>query len=86
MPLGGDLFSHAWKLAMRRILLLFATLALSTSLASTGCRSCSSCHDYSPPVADCGCSSCGTGRAGSASGGYIASGEYSEEQAVEIQQ
>lgn len=59
----------------RRFLLLAGLLAAST-LFAPGCRSCSSCNDYSPPVADCDCNACGTQRAGSASGGYIVEGPY----------
>jgi hypothetical protein len=58
---------------------------LASMLSSGGCRSCSSCHDYDPPVANCeGCSccSCGTCRAGSAGGAYTGPnpvpGEYPE--------
>jgi hypothetical protein len=36
-----------------------------TSVAG-GCRSCSSCHDYDRPVANCNCDACGTHRSGSA--------------------
>jgi hypothetical protein len=43
---------------------LLMSLVLGTTLASGGCRSCSSCHDYDGPVADCGC---GCGRTGSVS-------------------
>jgi hypothetical protein len=35
------------------------------TFAGGGCRSCSSCHDYDGPVADC--NNCGCGRTGSAS-------------------
>lgn len=48
-----------------------------------GCRACGTCYDYSPPVADCVCGTCGDGRAGSNfSGGMVASGEvvYDESQ------
>jgi len=58
---------------LRRIALL-ATLSTIFSLPTGGCRSCDSCHDYDGPVADCQCGTCGTGRAGSASGGYVATG------------
>jgi len=65
---------------LRYSVLLIGTLA-ATTLSFGGCRSCSSCHDYDPPVADCG-SACGCDRAGSASGGYAseeyAPGEYGE--------
>jgi hypothetical protein len=49
---------------MLRHLLLSLVLGTSLALAGGGCRSCSSCHDYDGPVADCGC---GCGRTGSAS-------------------
>lgn len=42
-----------------------AVLIVTFSLANSGCRSCSSCHDYDRPVADCECGTC-CGRAGSA--------------------
>ncbi|MGI9456825.1 MAG: hypothetical protein ACR2NU_09695 [Aeoliella sp.] len=58
--------------------LLLATLVSCASTLGTGCRSCHSPHDYSSPVADCGCNSCG-GRAGSAfSGAVAAPQEYVE--------
>jgi hypothetical protein len=51
---------------LRRCLLLLV-LMTGTSLPGGGCRSCSDCHDYDPPVM--GCDSCGYGhRAGSACG------------------
>jgi len=50
---------------MLRHLLLSVALGTTLSLAAGGCRSCSSCHDYDPPVADCNCG-CGQ-RAGSVS-------------------
>lgn len=50
---------------MLRHLVLSLVLGVSLSLAGGGCRSCSSCHDYDGPVADCG--NCGCGRTGSAS-------------------
>lgn len=63
---------------LRSSLFLSALLGL-TLAAANGCQSCSSCHDYDPPVANCqcgpaaqscnsgGCSSCGC------NGGYSAS-------------
>jgi len=45
---------------------LIATLALTSG---GGCRSCSNCHDYDPPCANCDCNACGTQRAGSVSCG-----------------
>jgi hypothetical protein len=46
----------------------------ASSLA--GCRACSTCYDYAPPVADCACGTCGHGRAGSAfaGGGVVENG------------
>jgi hypothetical protein len=49
---------------MLRHLLLSVVLGTTLSLAGGGCRSCSSCHDYDSPVANCGC---GCGRTGSVS-------------------
>jgi hypothetical protein len=49
---------------LRRCLILFVVVAITT-LSSGGCRSCSDCHDYDPPVAGCDCGGCGQ-RAGSA--------------------
>jgi hypothetical protein len=48
--------------------MLLAEIIAATTLASGGCRSCSSCHDYDPPVANCNCDAYGTHRAGSAGG------------------
>lgn len=50
---------------MLRHLLLSIVLGTTLTLAGGGCRSCSSCHDYDGPVADC--NQCGCGRTGSAS-------------------
>ena len=36
---------------------------LPTTFSAGGCRSCSNCHDYDPPVAACDCHACGTQRA-----------------------
>ena len=49
---------------MLRQLLVIAGI-LSGTAFFTGCRACSSCHDYDRPVADCDCGTCGCGRAGS---------------------
>jgi hypothetical protein len=61
----------------RATLLIFAA---TMTLPFGGCRSCSSCHDYDPPVANCHGNACGCHRAGSVSGGYVdegyASGGY----------
>ena len=51
--------------AMLRHLLLSIVLGTTLTLSGGGCRSCSSCHDYDGPVADC--DNCGSGRAGSVS-------------------
>jgi hypothetical protein len=59
---------------MQRTFLFLASLVLAGAASSAGCRSCDSCHDYSPPVASCGCNSCGTQRSGSAGGGYATEG------------
>jgi hypothetical protein len=58
-------------------------LAATTTLTSGGCRSCSSCHDYDPPVANCDCNACGCHRAGSATGGYVNEGYGTDEYVVE---
>lgn len=58
---------------MDRLTRLVALAVLLTGAAAQlGCRACGTCYDYSPPVADCHCNTCGTGRSGSAimSGGY----------------
>ncbi len=44
---------------MLRYTLAVACLLSLTGLSSGGCRSCSSCHDYDPPVANCQCALCG---------------------------
>lgn len=55
---------------------VFASLLLACGAAvQVGCSACGSCHDYSSPVANCTCQSCGEcggGRAGSSSMGYYA--------------
>ena len=53
---------------LRSCLLVLGLVVATTSTG--GCRSCSNCHDHSPPVANCNCQACGQHRAGSASG-YI---------------
>jgi hypothetical protein len=62
---------------------LLIGLTAAAILNSGGCRSCSNCHDYDPPVADCECNACGCHRAGSASGGYEEAGYATEEYATE---
>jgi hypothetical protein len=68
---------------MRRAILLIS-MAAATTISFGGCRSCSSCHDYDPPVASGDCNACGCHRAGSASAGSVnhgyAGGEYAEGQ------
>jgi hypothetical protein len=59
---------------MRRRLLPLVVLTALATVPSGGCRSCDSCHDYDGPVTSCNCDSCGHGRSGSGSGGYVASG------------
>ncbi|MEN1679428.1 MAG: hypothetical protein AAGJ46_07525 [Planctomycetota bacterium] len=50
---------------MRATSRILAILLLATGAAGQlGCRACSACHDYDPPVADCPCAPCG-GRSGS---------------------
>lgn len=51
---------------LRRCLLLSA-LVTATLLSAGGCRSCSDCHDYDPPVLGCDCGGYGQ-RAGSVCG------------------
>jgi hypothetical protein len=54
---------HPGTLVMLRHTLVFAALLSVAMLPSGGCRSCSDCHDYDPPVLGCS-SGCGQ-RAGS---------------------
>ena len=64
-----------------RFALLFA---LGTSTLA-GCRACSSCYDYSPPVSDCVCGTGGHGRAGSNIHGSYCSPDnvvYEDEQPI----
>ena len=72
---------------MLRHCLLFFGLVAATTLSSGGCRSCSNCHDYGRPVANCHCNACGCQRAGSANGGHdhgdYAPDPFSEEEAYE---
>jgi len=43
---------------MPRHSLLIGALLATTLIVANGCRSCSSCHDYDPPVANCQCGHC----------------------------
>ena len=64
-------------------ILRFAVLFILGASTLVGCRACGTCYDYSPPVADCVCGTCGNGRAGSIiSSSTVASGEviYDESQ------
>ena len=63
---------------MLRHAILLVSVAVATLMS--GCRSCSSCHDYDPPVANCNSNACGCHRAGSVSGGYVDDGYASESQ------
>jgi hypothetical protein len=63
-----------------RPLFFLATLISAATLFAGGCRSCSDCHDYDPPVANCECNAYGTHRAGSACGcGGCGCGSHVEE-------
>lgn len=57
------------------------SLTLLAGAAQLGCRACGTCHDYDPPVANCQCNACGTGRSGSAIGGYSGMGYASADEA-----
>ncbi len=57
---------------MLRRAILLTYVAAAISVANSGCRSCSSCHDYDPPVANC--DACGRNRAGSVSGRHVDAG------------
>jgi hypothetical protein len=67
----------------RHWVLIFGIIATTTIVAGGGCRSCSTCHDYGPPVANSDCNACGCHRAGSASGGYTGEEYATEEYVVE---
>jgi hypothetical protein len=45
---------------MLRYTFVIAGLLALTGLSAGGCQSCSSCHDYDPPVAHGGCGGCGS--------------------------
>lgn len=66
---------------LRTVFLLFA-LTAGTAF-NGGCRSCSDCHDYDAPVANCDCNACGTHRSGSVSSGYSQGSYYEEGGSVE---
>jgi hypothetical protein len=51
-------------LPMLRHYFALVAIVAATTLPSGGCRSCSDCHDYDPPVANCDCPG-GINRAGS---------------------
>jgi hypothetical protein len=70
-------------LIMSRYWALLVCMLATTVVASGGCRSCSNCHDYDPPVASADCAACGCHRAGSASGGHVSEGYVTEEYVVE---
>jgi hypothetical protein len=59
-------FAYLREAAMLRICVVLLSVVFASTSAG-GCRSCSHCHDYGPPVANCDCHACGTHRAGSAS-------------------
>jgi hypothetical protein len=71
-------------LAMPRPLWILAALAATATFSAGGCRSCSNCHDYDPPVAACDCHACGTERAGSGTGGYIGQGHVTDADAIHV--
>src|SRR6478672_10523082 len=57
---------------MSRYTFVLAALVSLAGLSSGGCRSCSSCHDYDPPVANCACgctAPCGCNGCGCNGGG-----------------
>jgi hypothetical protein len=67
---GGRLAQEG-TLAMLRNLSLLAILLAANLFATGGCQSCSSCHDYDPPVADCNCSPCCRSGSASCGGGMV---------------
>lgn len=68
--------------------ILMLCFVAAVNLTSGGCRSCSSCHDYDPPVmgsdcgcgqragSNCGCGSCTTGHGGASACGCGSCGTY----------
>ena len=75
---GRTLLFREGLLAMLRREFAFMCLLMATLFSYAGCRSCSSCHDCDPPVANCNAGGCGCHRAGSVSGHYPP-GEYAAE-------
>lgn len=75
LRLPPDCPTRLGTLVMLRNLLLIAGFVASTTLSAGGCRSCSDCHDYDPPVANCECAGYGQ-RTGSVSCGGCDSGGY----------
>jgi hypothetical protein len=73
---GGDDVVCTKEATMLRRAILLTFVAAAILSANSGCRSCSSCHDYDPPVANCG--ACGCNRAGSVSGGHVDAGYASD--------
>jgi hypothetical protein len=54
----NELLSSHKDAGMFRSGLLVFGLILSATIANGGCQSCSSCHDYDCPVANCNCGHC----------------------------
>ncbi|MEM6798617.1 MAG: hypothetical protein AAF589_03805 [Planctomycetota bacterium] len=69
---------------MKRFLQGIALVGVAVAgIAQVGCRACGTCHDYSPPVADCHCNACGGGRSGSVSThGYAGTDNAADAEAV----
>jgi hypothetical protein len=63
---------------LRRAISLIFAVAVMT-IPFSGCRSCSSCHDYDPPVANCQGNACGCHRSGSVSGLGVVDGGFASE-------
>jgi hypothetical protein len=81
---------------MLRHSLVLAALWATSLISANGCQSCSSCHDYDPPVANCNygpqcgchggssnCSGCGCNHGSGSSGPYMSEGYTQEGQQVE---
>lgn len=71
---------------MLRLFLLPALLFAGAVVSATGCRSCSTCHDYDPPVACCQCGACDGHRSGSAFAGYPNAEGFDYEDKAVLQQ